>query len=147
MTIFWGLLFLVCSLLGLYIMATTPLAKKYKSSQYLDIGSGAFLIFIALVYFMVAHVLPSEDDNTEPCSRNSPQAICYGLDSEVCSEAWKSFDVACDEEVREIREKRPSALLHAVIYKCHAQKFDKITFYNRRKTDSPFCQQYFKKIE
>ena len=149
MTIFWGLIFLMVSLAGLYVMATTPMSKKYQASQYVDIGIGMFLIFISLIYVTFAHILPSYDDENlaNPCAAKSPQAICYGLDPEVCEEAWKSFDAACEEEIRPIREKRPSALLFPLTYKCHAQKFDKITFYNRRKTDSPFCKEYFKKIE
>ena len=137
------------SLVGLYLMATTPLSKKYQASQYVDIGTGMFLIFISLIYVTFAHILPSyeNDISSDPCAPKSPQAVCYGLDPEVCSEAWKSFDAACDDEIKPIREKRPSALLYPVTYKCHAQKFDKITFYNRRKSDSPFCREYFKKIE
>ena len=117
--------------------------------MYIDIGMGGFLIVTSFVYVIFAHVLPSyeNDDATQPCKRKSPQAICYGLDPDTCSEAWHSFDAVCEEEVKPIREKRPSALLYPLTYKCHAQKFDKITFYNRRKTDTPFCREYFKKIE
>lgn len=149
MTIFWGLIFLLISLCGIYLMVSTPLARKYNSTQYLDIGLGGLLLSISLIYVVFTHVLPSYDDEAAklPCGSKSPQAICYGLDSGTCSEAWHSFDKVCEEEVRPIREKRPSALLYPMTYKCHAQKFDKITFYNRRKTDTAFCREYFKKIE
>lgn len=149
MTIFWGLFFLLLFLIGLYLIALGPLSKKYESSIYLDYGVGAFLVVVALLYIILTHIVPNYDDRdgTEPCGFKSPQAICYGLDSRTCSEAWHSFDAACDEELRPIREKRPSALLYQVSYKCHARKFDKITFYNRRKSDTAFCQEYFKKID
>jgi hypothetical protein len=147
MAIFWGLFFLVLTLGGFYLMVTYPISKKYKSSIYLDIGMGTFFIVSALIYASFTYLGTSGDDeNTDPCASHSPQAICYGLDTKTCENAWKSFDNDCEEEVRPIREKRPSALLYNVVYKCHAQKFDKITFYNRRKTDSPFCRQYFKKL-
>lgn len=149
MSIIWGLIFLILSLLGIYLMISNPIAKKYNSSMYLDIGLGGFLLLITFIYVTFAYIIPlyNEENQTIPCGSKSPQAICYGLDSETCSDAWHSFDAVCEEEVRPIREKRPSALLYPLTYKCHAQKFDKITFYNRRKTDIPFCQEYFKKIE
>ena len=149
MTALWVLLFLAFGLFGLYIMVTNPLAKKYQSDRSLDIGAGGFLIAVSVIYFTIVHLIPAydEDNSAKPCGKQSPQAICYGLDPDVCTEAWESFDAACDEEVRPIKEKRPSALLYPLTYKCHAQKFDKITFYNRRKSDTPFCQEYFKKID
>ena len=149
MTIFWGLVFLLLGFAGFYIIVANPISKKYQSSQYVDMGSGLFLILISVIYVTFAHILPAynEDTSTEPCASHSPQAICYGLETDVCHEAWKSFDNVCDEEVKPIREKHPSALLYPLTYKCHAQKFDKITFYNRRKSDSPFCREYFKKID
>jgi hypothetical protein len=149
MTVFWGLFFLLLSLGGLYLIIGTPISKKYGSSLYLDVAVGGAGVLVALIYLSIAHVMPLYDDegSTQPCGAKSPQAICYGLDTETCSEAWKSFDAVCDEEVRPIREKRPAALLFNVIYKCHAQKFDKIVFYNRRRTENPFCREYFKKIE
>jgi hypothetical protein len=149
MSIFWGLLFLAISLYGLFIMGTNPISKKYGVSQYYDIGIGASLVFFAFVYVIFAYVVPryQTEDDTLPCGPMSPQAICYGLDPVICKDAWDSFEPACDEEIKPIREKRPSALIHPIKLKCQARKFDKITFYNRRKSDSPFCQKYFKKID
>lgn len=149
MLVFWGLFFLALCLAGLYLMVTMPIARKYNSTPYLDVGAGGFLILISLIYVTVMYVVPlyDEENVNQPCGKKSPQAICYGLDPETCSEAWHSFDAACEEEIRPIQEKRPSALVYPLTFKCHAQKFDKITFYNRRKTDSPFCQEYFKKIQ
>ncbi len=148
-SLIWGLFFLFVFLLGTYLMITYPIAKKYNSTIYLDIGLGGFLMAVTLLYVTFAYVIPlyDEEDGSKPCGSKSPQAICYGLDRETCQEAWNSFDAVCDEEVRPIREKRPSALLYPMTYKCHARKLDKITFYNRRKTNIPFCQEYFKKIE
>ena len=149
MTIFWGLFFLALFLGGIYLALTKPIAKKYDSTPYLDLGTGGFLILVALIYFWMAYVAPeySEDDPAAPCSSKSPQALCYGLDTSTCEDAWKSFDDVCEEEVKPIREKKPSALLYPLTFKCHAQKFDKIAFYNRRRSDIPACREYFKKLE
>jgi hypothetical protein len=149
MNIVWGVFFLALTLAGLYLMVAAPVSKKYQSTIYLDMGLGAFLILISLLYITFGYIIPmaNEEGSTQPCGSNSPQAICYGLDTDTCERAWSSFDAACDAEAKPILEKRPSALLYPFTYKCHAQKFDKITFYNRRKSDIPFCQEYFKKIE
>lgn len=149
MSVFWGLFFLFITLLGIYLMITYPISKKYNSSIYLDIGLGGFCMCLTVIYITFAFIIPlyNDEDGSLPCGSKSPQAICYGLDPDTCQEAWNSFDAACEEEVKPIREKRPSALLYPLTYKCHAQKFDKITFYNRRRTNIPFCQEYFKKIE
>ncbi len=130
-------------------MVVLPIAKKYNSTQYLDLGLGAFLVVSALLYVTFAHVIPTYDgdDTIRPCSSQSPQAICYGLDTETCSKAWDSFTEACEAEVAPIRAKRPSALVHPIIFRCQARKFDKISFYNRRRTDSLFCREYFAKID
>lgn len=149
LSIFWGLFFLFLFLLGLYLMVVLPIAKKYNSTQYLDLGLGAFLIVLALGYVTFAHVIPiyNRDDTIQACSSKSPQAICYGLDEETCSKAWNSFSEACEAEVAPIRAKRPAALLHPIVFRCQARKFDKISFYNRRRTDSLFCREYFAKID
>ncbi len=149
MMIFWGLFFLTVFLLGLYLMVINPIAKKYQSTHFLDLGLGSGLMAVALIYVTLAHIMPQFEDEsvTQPCGKKSPQAICYGLDTVTCSRAWHSFDETCELEIKPIREKRPTTLLYPITYKCHAQKFDKITFYNRRRTDTAFCREYFKKIE
>ena len=149
MSILWGLLFLGLTLGGIYLMVMTPISRKYQSTPYVDIGTGGFMIVLAIIYVAITFIAPlnDEDNSTEPCMKKSPQAICYGLDPQTCSDAWKSFDDVCAEEAKPIQEKRPSALIYPIVYKCHAQKFDKIIYYNRRRTNNPFCQAYFNKIE
>ncbi len=122
--------------------------KKYNSPLSLDIGVGSLLVFASVIYFTAAYIMPeyNADDPSVPCSSKSLQAVCYSLDTTTCENVWKSFDDICEEEARPIRESKPSALIYPITYRCHAKRFDKIAFYNRRNTDSPACREYFRKL-
>jgi hypothetical protein len=148
-SVFWGLVFLFCFSFGLYLMVVQPLSKKKSLSIYFDWGLGCGLVVAAFLYVTLAHLVPlyNSEVSTTPCSTQSPQAVCYDLAKTTCLKAWESFADGCQAEVKPILEKRPSALVHSIVYKCQARKFDQIVFYNRRRMDSPFCREYFAKIQ